>query len=267
MRLSWALRLALATCLAAPASAQTLTPAESAARARQLLDAAIAALGGAAYLNVRDQTCQGRVALFGHSGELTLYDVVRDLILWPDKERIEYSSKRNIIDVFNDGHGWTLDQGGVSEQPQTAVEEFLNGLKRDVDYLLRFRLREPGLELRYGGPDIVDLQEAEWVELTDSDHRTTRLALNRFTHLPLRAVFIERDPTTHERTEEVEYLSNYQPVEGIQTPFQRTRTRNGQKVFQLFLRSCRYNTGLDPALFTRQSLEQRWAELKGKRGR
>lgn len=259
MRVNRALALGLLLAVATRAAAQS--PEQSAARARQLLDTMIAALGGPAYLNVRDQTCRARAAFFGHSGELTNYDVIFDLILWPDKERIEYSSKRNIIDVFNDGHGWTLDRAGVSEQPRTAVEDFQRGLRRDLDYLLRFRLKEPGLELRYGGPDLVDLQETDWVEINDAEHRTIRIAINRTTHLPLRAVFIERDPATHERTEEVEYLSNYQPVQSIQTPFQRTRLRNGQKLYQLFIRSCQYNTGLSPSLFTRESLEQRWAEL------
>jgi len=263
VRLSRALVLVLLWGMSRPAAAQG--PEQSAARARQLLDTMIAALGGPAYLHVRDQTCRARAAFFGHSGELTNYDVIYDLILWPDKERIEYSSKRNIIDVFNDGHGWTLDRAGVSEQPQTAVEDFQRGLRRDLDYLLRFRLSEPGLELRYGGPDLVDLQEADWVVIDDADHRTIRIAISRATHLPLRAVFIERDPATHERTEEVEYFSNYQSVQRIETPFQRTRLRNGQKLYQLFIQSCQYNTGLSPSLFTREALEQRWAELSKRR--
>ena len=59
---------------------------------------------------------------------------------------------------------------------------------------------------RYGGPDVVDYQEADWVEMVDSDNRTIRIAIARDTHLPIRKTVDTRDANTRMRTQEVEYL-------------------------------------------------------------
>ncbi len=260
--------LAIVATLAPPAPAQApqvLLPEQSAAKAKELLQQTIQALGGEAYLNVRDANCTGRFALFGHTGELTGYAPFREMAKLPDKDRTEYSKKANIIDVFNGNQGWTLDRGGVQEASASAVEDFQEGVKKDIDHLLRYRLKEEGMIFRYGGGDIVDLKQVDWVEIVDRDRRTFRIAIDRQTHLPFRAVVITRNPTTRERNEEVNYFSSYHPLQGVQTPFQIERERNGFKVYQVFYTSCQYNTGLADDLFTRASLEKRWTEVAPKK--
>ncbi len=252
---------------APPAAAQdTLLPEQSAAKAKGLIQQAIQALGGQAYLGVRDTTCSGRFAQFGHSGDLVGYEQFYDFVKLPDKDRTEFSKKRNVIDVYNGNQGWTLDKGGIQDASAESVSDFQDGQKKDLDYLFRYRLNEEGMTFRYAGNDIVELKEVDWVEVVDRDRRTIRIALDRATHLPIRTIYITRDPTTHTRLEEVEYLSNYHPIQGVQTAFQVERERNGLKVFQVFLNECQYNTGLPDSLFTRASLEERWAHLsKGKK--
>ena len=240
---------------------QVLMPEESAAKAKQLLQEAIQALGGNAYLNERDVTCTGRVSQFGHSGELSGYEKFIDYSLLPDKDRTENLPKRNLIDVSNDDHGWTLDRGGITDTPEDVIAQNRDNLKQDLDYVLRHRLAEQGMIFRYAGPDVVDLKEAEWVELTDSDGRAIRIALDKGTHLPIRKIVVSRDPNTRLRSEEIEYYTNYHPLQGIETPFQITRERNGIKVYQVFFDECKYNTGLSESLFTRQSLEERWSQV------
>ena len=256
--------LAISATLVLPARGQNpevLLPEQSAAKAKELLQKTIAAFGGQAYLGVRDAVCEGRLSLFGHSGDLTGYQAFRDLWKLPDKNRTSYSKKHNIVDVYNGNQGWTLDKGGVQEAAAAAVEDFQEQVKKDLDNLLRFRLKEEGMIFRYGGSDIVDLKQVEWVEIVDRDRRTFRLALDRDMHLPVRMVVITRNPTTRERTEEVTYLSNYHPEQGVMTPFQVTRERNGFKVWQVFYHDCQYNTGLGDELFTRAALEKHWAEV------
>ena len=101
----------------------------------------------------------------------------------------------------------------------------------------------------------------DWVELVDSDNNTIRIAFARATHLPIRKDVETRDPKTQIKSEEVEYYSNIHPIQGIQTPFQITRDRNRHKVYQVFFDKCDYNTGVADSLFTRESLEQRWAQV------
>jgi hypothetical protein len=268
LRWGWITAVVAAVLFAAAgarAQRDVLTPVQSAAKAKQILHEAIQALGGEAYLNVRDQTCQGDVAFFGHHNELSDYERVWDFNLFPDKERTEYSKKRNIIDVYNGKEGWTLDRGGVSDMPAASIADFQKGLKRDINHLFRYQLKNPQLQFQYAGPDVVDLKQVDWVEVDEGDKLTVRIAVGQLTHLPIQAKYISRDPVTHDRTVEVEFFSNYQKVQGIQTPFQDTRTRDGRKIYQFFIRKCEYNTGLKPDFFTRQSLEQRWKKLGGKK--
>ena len=56
---------------AAAQNPDTLMPEASAAKAKQILSDLINALGGAAYLEIKESDCEGRLARFGHAGELT----------------------------------------------------------------------------------------------------------------------------------------------------------------------------------------------------
>ncbi|HVB99499.1 MAG TPA: hypothetical protein VNJ12_09255 [Candidatus Dormibacteraeota bacterium] len=255
--------VALLAVSSAWAQQGVLSPAQSAAKAKRIIQQTIQALGGQKYLDVREQTCDGQAAFFGHHDQISGYEKVYDYNIFPDKERTEYSSKRDIIDVYNGKQGWTLDHGGVSDISATKISDFQAGTRRDINNLFRFWLKEPGIQYQYDGPDVVDLKQVDWVEVTDPQQRTTKIAVAQLTNLPVRAIYVSRDPATHERTEETEYFSNYQMVDGIETPFQDTRTRNGQKLFQFFVSKCQYNTPLEAGFFTRQSLEERWAKLGG----
>lgn len=250
--------LLLAVPRFAPAqNPETMLPDESARKARQLVDQMIAALGGSAYLGVRDVMCQGRISLFGHAGDLTGYEVFRDYWSLPDKNRTEHGKKGNIIDIENGNRGWTLDRGGVTELSAEQVKNFQEQTKRDLGHLLRFGLKEEGLTFRYGGSDIVDLKQIDWVEIMDRDRRTFRIAIDRGSHLPVRTVVSMRNPETRETSDELTYYSDYHAQTGVQTPYQITRERDGRKIYQAFLDTCNYNSGLTEDLFSRSSLEGR----------
>jgi hypothetical protein len=240
---------------------EVLMPAQSAAKAKQLIQEAITALGGQAYLNVHDATCTGHLGGFGHSGDLSGFEHFIDYTEPPFKDRQENLPKRNLISVYNGDKGWTLDRGGVSDAAASDLARFQEDTKIDLDNIFRHRIHEPGMIFRYAGPDVVELKEADWVELVDSDNRTIRIAFARETHLPIQKVIAIRDPKTQMRSQEIEYYSLYHAIDGIETPFQITRVRNGMKVFQVFFDKCEYNTNLADSLFTKESLDQRWQKV------
>ena len=243
-----------------------LMPEQSAAKAKQLLQQAIDAMGGSAYLNMRDMTCTGRASQFGHSGELNGFETFVNYVEPPTMDRTENLPQRNLIDVYNGDKGWTLDRGGVSEAAVTDLARFQDNVRKDLFNILKNRIHEDGMIFRYAGLDIVDLHEVDWVEMVDADDRTIRIAFERETHLPLRKTVQTRDPKTRNVTEEIELFSNYHPLTGIQTPFQIERDRNGQKIYQIFFDKCDYNTGLSASLFTKESLDERWEKI-GKKER
>ena len=155
--------------------AEYMDPELSAAKAKQVLQQLIAALGGPAYLAMKSSECEGRYANFGHNGETSGYVQAKNIWSYPDKLRIEYGKKGNIIDLYAGEVGWTLDKGGVSEEPATSMSDFQESLLRSLNYLLRVRLNEPGLLLRYGGAGVDELREVEWAEITDTQERTFRI--------------------------------------------------------------------------------------------
>jgi hypothetical protein len=257
--------LAAMVALAAPvrtvAQEDVLTPDQSSAKAKQILQQAIAGLGGPAYLNVKDITVEAKLGQFDHSGQLRGYAKIIDIAIPPDKDRTENLPKRNIIEVRNGDKGWDLDRGGVSEATITDMATSQEDTKKDIDNILRHRIHEPGMIFRYGGLDVVDYEESDWGELVDSENRTFRIAISRSSHLPIRKVVDTRDANTRMRSEEIEYYSNYHPINGIQSPFQITRERNGIKIYQVFFDKFEYNTGVSPELFTKESLDERWEKV------
>jgi hypothetical protein len=269
--LAVALALCFGMALGAPprAGAQddgVLMPAQSTAKAKQILQAAVRALGGQAYLDVHDVTCTGNISQFDHSGSVTGFGKFIDYSIPPYKERQENLPKRNIIQIYNGKQGWELDRGGISDAPATDLAQFQQDTLKDIDNILRHRIHEPGMILRYAGPDVVELKQADWVELIDSDNRTIRIAFARSTHLPIKEISETRDPKSQMNSKETDYFSDYHPVQGIQTAFQLERDRNGMKIFQAFFATCKYNTNLPDSFFTKESLDQRWAKI-GKKER
>jgi len=240
-------------------------PEASAAKGKQLLDQLITAMGGPTYLDIRDSDCEGRLARFGHNGEMTGYTLFKDYWRYPDTNRTDYSKKGVIINLYSGDKGWTLDKGGVSELSAASIADFQEQSKKDINNLLRTRLKEPGMQIRFGGTDIVDLKTVDWVDITDSEQRNFRLAVDRTTHLLVRAVVTTPDETTHDRNVDTNIYANFQLMDGVRTPLQITSDRNGRRMAQVFFNFCKYNSGLPADLFTKAALDKRFSEVGSKK--
>ena len=280
----FAARAILAFAILAPYVAaqnpDTMMPEQSTAKAKQVLADLINGLGGPGYTEVRESECTGRRAVFGHSGGLVGYIDFDDFRRFPDKARIEYLGKgRNtilqaligiddmefahggiVITLFNGDRGWTYDRSGVNELPATSISDFQEQVKRNIDNLLRFRLKEPGMAIRFGGSDTVDLKEVDWVELTDSEDRKFRLAVDRSTHWLVRAIVSTKDPEFDQINDDTVIYTNYQLKESVWTPLQVSREHNGRRAAQFFYDNCRYNPGFPDDLFNKDSLQKHGSE-------
>jgi outer membrane lipoprotein-sorting protein len=265
----------------------TMMPEQSVAKGKQILTDLINALGGPGYTEVRESQCQGRRVMFGHNGEPIGNIEFANYRRFPDKDRTEYISKgRNtilasligvdgldfshggiVITLYNGDHGWTFDRSGVSEMPATSISEFREQVKRNVDNLLRLRLKEPGMAVRFGGNDTVDLKQVDWVELTDSQERKFRLAVDHSTHLLLRSAVITKDEETQQIDEDVSIYSNYQLKDSVWTPLQISREHNGRRSVQIFYDSCRFNPGLSDDTFNKSSLSKQASQALTKKSK
>jgi outer membrane lipoprotein-sorting protein len=242
-------------------NSSNLMPAESAVKARAILDQAIEALGGPLYLRLHDSDCMAKLAGFERSGQIGGLGDVHVLRQLPDKNRTEYDKLGIIVTVYAGDKGWSLDRSGVEDIPASEIAAYQEQLKNDANFILRYRLSEPGLALRYSGTEVVDLKQVDWVEVGDKEGRDVRIAVDRASHFPVRFAVDSRD-STGARVETVTVYSNYHPVDGIQTAFQVSRFRNGLQISQVFYSACKYNTGLADDLFSRVSLDKHFARKK-----
>jgi hypothetical protein len=261
------------------ASAQnpdTMMPEQSIAKGKQILSDLINALGGPGYTEVRESECQGRRVVFGHNGDPMGNIAFANYRRYPDKDRMEYFrrgqntflpflvgiegldwSHGGVVVTLNNGdRGWTFDRSGVSELPAGSISDFQEQVKRNIDNLLRLRLKEPGISVRFGGNDTVDLKQVDWVEITDSQERKFRLAVDRSTHLLVRSAVITKDEETLQINEDVSIYSNYQLMDSVWTPLQISREHNGRRAVQLFYDSCKYNPGFSADIFEKSSLSK-----------
>jgi len=258
----------------------TMMPEQNLAKANQVLGDLINALGGPGYTEVRESQCEGRRALIGHNGELNGYIDFVDFRRYPDKARTEYISKgRNtilksligldgldfarggiFISLYNGDHGWTYSRSGVDEMPASSVSEFQEQTKRNIDNLLRLRLKEPGMAIRFAGNDTVDLKQADWVELTDNAERKFRLAVDHSTHLLIRAIVNTKDKEYDQIDDDTIIYSNYQLKDSVRVPLQVSREHNGRRASQIFYDTCRFNPALPDDLFSKSSLQKHGSE-------
>ena len=251
----------------APAqNVQTMLPEENVAKAKEILNQLVDALGGPAYLEAHDRECDGRRARFGHNGELTGFIEFKDYWRFPDKHRIDYSKKRNIIDLFDGDEGWTMDRSGVSPEPPGAVSDFQILVSQGVDHVLRYGLKDPNIVLSYAGRDTVDMRQVDWIEVIFPD-RTLRLAVDRSSHLLLHSTVNSINEITQERQLETTIYTNYQRKDGVMVALQISRERDGKRFYQAFFDTCTYNPNLPPDTFTKAALEKRYSEVGSKKDR
>jgi hypothetical protein len=242
----------------------TMLPEQRVAKAREILNQLTEALGGPAYLEVRERECDGRRAQFGHASELMGFIDFKDYWRYPDKHRIDYSKKGNIIDAFDGNQGWTMDRAGVSEEPAQAVSDFAAAVKYNVDNVLRFGLKDQNLNLNYAGQGIIDMRPVDWVEISD-DQRTLRLGIDRSSHLLLQSVMNSVDENTQERLQETTIYTNYQRIGGVMVALQVSRERNGERNYQAFYDTCTFDPHLPADMFTKAALEKRYAQVGNKK--
>jgi len=267
----------------------SMMPEASAAKAKEIIRDLINARGAAGYTDAIESECQGTRAQFGHNGDVTGYVRFLDARRYPDKERLEYSAKNHnlksiintvigvdgldwshggvIIALYNGDRGWTLDKSGVTELPVTSVADFEEQTKRNIDNVLRIRLKEPGWTYRYGGIDTVDLKEVDWVELDDSEERTFRLAVDHNTHLLVRSVVTTNNEETREKDDDTTIYTNYQLKDSVWAPMQVTRDHNGRRTAQFFYDSCRFNPGFPSDYFDKSSLQKKGGDASLKKSK
>jgi|SRR5690348_1311507 len=250
-----------------PPPAQTASvDQENARKARAAIDRALQALGGQAYLNIKDLSEEGKNFNFHlgrPTGAGTLY---WRFSKFPDKERVEFTKQRDVVDLFVDDKAYEITFRGVRQPAADDHMSFMVGptwpdyfrrRRFSLEWILRRWLNQPGIALFYEGQSVANGKSVEQVSMMNAQNEAVTLFFDLETHLPLKKSYSWRDPTDKQRNTEEEIYDNYREAQGVMTPFTVTRFYNGDMSGQRFITAVKYNQGLDEGLFEPNPLSRK----------
>ena len=222
---------------------------ENARQARALIDQAIQALGGQAYLNIHDVQQQGRAYSFYHGRPTSNGVLFWRFVEYPDKERIEVTQQRDVAYLYTGNNGYELTFKGPHAIEKKDLDDYLRRRRFSLETILRSWVNDPTVALFYDGNALAGNLAAQQVTLINAKDEAVSLFFDPDTHLPIKKSYKWRDPVDKERNIEEELYDNYKPVQGVMSPDSFTRYYNGDMQTQRFVNSVKFNQGLDEAMF------------------
>lgn len=258
---------ALSQTAPAPTAAKSPVEQENSAKAKEVIDQAIEALGGQTYLSAQDVTQDGRFYSFFH-GESNSVGIAYGLVTkYPDKDRFEViklrsyhilfwtvgnvpvKDKADIVLIHNANKGYEITYKGTAIEEPKDTATYLRRREHSLPLVLRQWIHEPGVALFYVGTGVAEGKPAQQVTIMNARNESVTLWIDDHTHLPIKKSYSWRDPSDKLRNVEDEVYDNYKPVQGIMTPHSVTRYMNGDMSNQRFVNTISYNQNPPDSLF------------------
>lgn len=235
---------------------------------KRLLDEMVKALGGDAWLNRTTMSIEGQTAPF-FRGEPT-GGVVRFVEFkkfgqgsTPELARVEFVSYRGMIEpgtVRQVAHVWTADAGyeftykGRTALPEAQVTDYLRRRAHSLEEVMRTWVKAPGVMIVYEGAGMRDRRPVDRVSILSAKNDAVTLELEQETHLPLQRAFEWRNEQFKDHDLDEEVYGDWRLIQGIATPMNTTRYRNGDMVDQTFYKKVKYGDPLSDDLFDKEKL-------------
>jgi len=221
-------------------------------RGKRVVNDCLNALGGEQFLHMENRVESGRAYSFYRErlSGLTvakLYthydaapkDSAHELAI---RQRQNFGKNEDYGVLFGSKEGWEITFRGARPLADDRFASYKETTLRDIFYILRVRLQEPGLIFESKGSDVVENSPVDIVDVIDADNQVTTVYFHQQTKLPTRQVFYRRDPQTKDRIEEITRYSKYRDVGGgVQWPYAIERSRDGEKIYQMFSESVQVN--------------------------
>jgi len=230
-------------------------------RGKRVVNEALDALGGKAFLAMEDRIEAGRAYSFFRE-QLQGLSVAKiyTRYLTPEagkvsvRERQNFSKDESYGVLFNETGAWEVTYRGARPLDNKRIQTFRDGTLRNVFYILRQRLNEPGMEFFSQGSDFYENRPVEIVDITDSEGLTVTVSFSASDKLPVRQLFKRRNEQYKDFDKEETIFAKYRDVGGgVKWPFTIRRFRNGEKLFELYSESVQINRNLTDDLFTLSS--------------
>jgi hypothetical protein len=228
-------------------------------RGKRVVYEALQALGGDAFLHMEDRVETGRAySFYNHniSGLSIATIYTRYLAPVPGKamvrEREAFGRDQDAgAMLFTEDGAWEITFRGARPLEADRYKNYLDGTLKNVFYILRQRLKEPGLEFYSQGSDVMERVPVEIVDITDAAGATVTVYFSQFDKLPVKQTFRRRNEQFHDFDTEVTTFAKYRDVGGgVKWPYDIQRQRNGDKIYEMYSTGVEINKNLKDDLFT-----------------
>ena len=251
--------LALLTVIAIfSLAAFALTQEENdSAKAEALIREAIKVRGGDSYLKIRTVMGRGQYTAFakGVSGLPT--DFV-DYLVYPDRERTEFGKgDGKYIQTNFASEGWIYEatQKMIRAQTEEQVKTFQQGLRYDLDGVLKRGWQEPGAQLIYvGRREIWRNQFSEAVRVKYADGLSVTLYFDTRSKLPLMSEYQTEQKDEDGKNQIIENqvrFARWLNYDGVQFPTIQDFYRNGQQSARVIFDTVNFNVDVPDKLFAK----------------
>jgi len=219
---------------------------KNAKQARAALDAMVQALGGQAWLNLKNMERQGHIAAFFHGNPDLGTEELFEYHEWPDHDRIEATKHRDVVEFFVGDKGWEVTYRGKKPQDKDVLDDYLRRRAHSIETAVKVWMKDPKTILIYEGQHLAERHLAEQVTLISPQNEAITILMDVQTHLPLQRSFQWRDPVYHDKNTDTEEYDDYHVVDGLPTPYTVTHLKNDETVRQYYITRVRFNQNLPP---------------------
>src|SRR5262245_22473810 len=143
----------------------------NAQKAEMLVQQMIQALGGDAYLNVRDVEQEGRTSSFYHGNPSGATAPFWRFYRFPDKERAELTKQRDWILIYTGSEGFEVTYRGTRPLPAQELKEYLQRREYSLDAVLRQWIKAPGTAFFYEGSAFADNKQVDNVTIITASNQ------------------------------------------------------------------------------------------------
>jgi hypothetical protein len=217
---------------------------KNAAKARAALDAMVKALGGDAWLNLKNVVREGHIAAFFHGNPDLGTTLFWEYHQWPDRDRMEYTKHRDVVQFYEGRKGIEITYRGAKPLPQDQVDDYLRRRDHSIETAVKVWLKDPKTILIYEGQRMAERHMADQVTLISPQNEAITIQMDVQTHLPLSRSFQWRDPLYKDKNTDVEEYADYHDVDGFPTAYSITRVRNDETTRQVYIDKVHYNQDL-----------------------
>jgi hypothetical protein len=231
--------------------------AKNAKQAKAILDEMVLALGGQAWLNMKNMEREGQVAAFFHGKPDVGTTQYFEYHEWPDHDRIEYTKHRDVVQFYVGRTGEEVTYKGKAPLPQDQVEDYLRRRDHSIETVVKTWMNDPRTILIYEGQRLAERHLADQVTLISAENESVTIQTDSQTHLPLRRTFQWRDPLYKDKNTDAEEYDDYHTMEGFPTPFTISRYKNDDEIRQYYVVHVHYNQELPADFWSVDASEKR----------